>query len=39
MSKGAAERERERERILNRICAVSSKPKAGLKLMSHEIMT
>ena len=34
------EREREREqRIPSRICAVSAKPKVGLKLTNREIMT
>ena len=41
MSRGGAEREREkgRERIPNRLCAVSAEPHVGLKLMKREIMT
>ena len=32
-------RERGRERILSRLCAVSVESDAGLNLMNHEIMT
>ena len=32
-------RERGRERILSRLCAVSAESDAGLDLMNHEIMT
>ena len=39
MNREGAERERERERILSRLCAVSTEPGAGLKLTKCEIMT
>ena len=38
-SREGAERERERERIPNRLCTVSAEPDAGLKPMKWEIMT
>ena len=38
-SRGGAERERERERIPSRFCAVSPESDVGLDLMNHEIMT
>ena len=37
--RGGAERERGRERIPNRLCAVSAGPSAGLDLTNPEIMT
>ena len=39
VSEGGAERERERERIPNRLSAVSTEPDVGLKLTNREIMT
>ena len=33
------EREREREKIPSRLCTVSAKSNAGLKLTNHEIIT
>ena len=39
MSRGGAERERERKRILSRLCSICVEPDAGLELTDHEIMT
>ena len=39
MSRGGAETEGERERIPNRLRAVSAEPGLGLDLMNHEITT
>ena len=39
MSGGGAERERGRERIPARLCAVSAEPDGGLNPRNHEIMT
>ena len=36
---GEGQRERERERIPNRLCAVSTESNAGLDLTNREIMT
>ena len=36
---GEGQRERKRERLPSRLCAVSVEPDAGLDLTSHEIMT
>ena len=38
MSKGAAEREKERK-IPSRLCTVSTEPQMGLILRNHQIMT
>ena len=39
VSERGAERERGRERIPSRLCAVSVDPDVGLSLTNHEIMT
>ena len=39
MSRGGAERERERERIPSRLSTVSTEPDVGLEPTNHEIMT
>ena len=39
MSGGEAGKERGSERILSRLCAVSTEPDVGLDLKHHEIMT
>ena len=38
-NRGGAERERRKERIPSRPCAVSAKPDMGLNLTNHEAMT
>ena len=39
MSRGGAETEEERDRILSSLCTVKAEPDAGLELMNCEIMT
>ena len=36
---GVEQKERERERILSRLCTVITEPDAGLELMNHKILT